>query len=93
MSEKQIKTCNWWGYITLRVAFRRRCADRYAQYIEKYKNTKRFLYCPNHRAVLTRYGNVWEKHQPVYVSSFCDIIKCTFKDTCANCKYNLNRQR
>lgn len=87
---RKITKCNWWGYIALRIVFRRRCANRYAQYIEKYKNTKRFLYCPNHRAVLTRYGNQWEKHQPVYVSSFCDTTRCVFKGTCANCSHNLN---
>lgn len=88
---KKITHCNWWGYITLRIKFRRRCTDRGQQYKEVYKTPNRYLYCKAHRAVLTRYGNIWEKHQPVYVSSFCEKEKCVQKGTCAYCKHNLNK--
>lgn len=90
MTRKRITTCNWWGYIALRIKFRRRCADKEAQYVEKYKAPNRYLYCDRNRAVLIRYGNLWEKKQPVYVSSFCDYTRCDHKGTCANCEHNLD---
>lgn len=87
---KKITHCNWWGYIKLRINFRRNCQVRGQQYIEKYKAPNRYLYCKAHRAVLTRYGNIWEKQQPVYVSSFCELEKCNVDLLCENCRHNLN---
>lgn len=89
---KKITHCNWWGYINLRIRFRRRCANRGHKYVEVYKSPNRYLYCRSHRAVLTRYGNVWEKHQPVYVSVFCDTYRCVFKGTCDKCNHNLDNK-
>lgn len=90
MAMKKVTYCNWWGYIVLRIRFRRRCADKGVQYDEIYKAPNRYLYCKSHRAVMTRYGNVWEKKQPVYVSTFCDNTRCDHKGTCANCEHNLD---
>lgn len=87
---RKITTCNWWGYINLRLKFRRKCLIRGQRYIEKYKRPNRYLYCKSHRAVLVKYGNNWEIQQPVYVSSFCDTYRCVFKGTCDKCKHNLN---
>lgn len=81
---------NWWGYINLRVKFLRNCRDNYAEPLNKYKAPNRYLYCLRYRAVIVRYGVIWEKRQPVYVSSFCDTTKCVFKGTCVNCPHNLN---
>ena len=88
---RKITYCNWLGYVSLRLRFRRRCAIKGVEYVEKYRSPNRYLYCRIYRAVLVRRGFSWQKQLPVYESSFCERKKCGFKGTCAKCMFNLNK--
>ena len=89
-NKKNIIYVNLWGYIQHRVTFLNRCRNKGVGARDYYKRPNRYLYCKPFRAVLTRYGNKWNKKELVYESSFCKFRMCLWKGTCDKCKFNLN---